>query len=453
MNTLEKIFAAFELCGGVSTDTRKIAAGSLFFALRGGNFDGNRFVLQALEKGASFAVGDCVEAMISGSEASGCDGSGAEAGRERVEKLISEGKIFIVDDSLAALQDLARLYRRKLALPILAITGSNGKTTTKELLARVLGQKFRLSVTCGNLNNHIGVPLTLLKIDPKSEFAIVEMGASNPREIELLASIAEPNFGLITNIGKAHLEGFGGIEGVRRGKGELADFLDKNGGTLFYLSDSQALEQIVAEHPNLKTVHYSVASWTPIEGRYATAVFEGTKFTSKLTGDYNIINMAAAQCVGRYFGLDNTAIASAIESYAPDNNRSQRVETAENTIICDAYNANPSSMSAAIEAFMALDNSRSSRAVILGGMLELGEHNDAEHRAILDKIEQFIASGQINRAYFVGAQWPANASEKTLFFDDVQGLKSHLEADRIADSLILVKGSHSIALEKIFEAL
>ncbi len=442
MSTIEKIYSAFEQSGAVSTDTRNIAFGSVFFALRGANFNGNKFVMQALELGASMAIGDQEDTICK---------SCATA-----QQAIAEGRIIIVDDVLSTLQQLAQYHRQRLNIPILAITGSNGKTTTKELLSCVLARKFKVSVTQGNLNNHIGVPLTLLRINPQSNFAIVEMGASNLHEIELLANIAQPNYGLITNIGKAHLEGFGDQDGVRRGKGELADFLDSNDGTLFYLSESEQLLKIVDEHPNLKSISYSTKGWNMCKGTYVAATFEGLRYQSHLTGDYNIYNIAAAETVGRFFEISPEDIAAAIESYVPSNNRSQRVESQYNTIICDAYNANPSSMSSAIDAFINIENQRSSASVILGSMLELGSSSKAEHLAIYNKVHLLILHGKLGSAYFVGSQWAdigAAEDSACMFFDSTDSLRQKLISTPIKDSIVLVKGSHSIALEKIFEQL
>lgn len=442
MNTIEKIYSAFELHKLVSTDTRNIASGAIFFALHGANFDGNKFVLQALASGAEMVVGDNKDAII---------GLGDAA-----QKAVEDGKIILVDDVLQTLQQLAKYHRRKLGIPVLAITGSNGKTTTKELVARVLAKRFKISVTEGNLNNHIGVPLTLLKIDSSREFAIVEMGANHLGEIELLASIAEPNFGLITNIGKAHLEGFGSQSGVRRGKGELADFLEASGGQLFYLSDSDQLRTLVCEHPLLKSLAYTTDGWQLHKDTYVSGTFDGHLYKSHLTGDYNIYNIAAAHAVGRFFGIDSKDITSAIDSYHPDNNRSQRVEGKDNTIICDAYNANPSSMTSAIDAFMTLDHKRSSSALILGGMLELGSFSGEEHRAIYDKVCLLISQTKLSRAYFVGSGWNEIKAEKNrscLFFEDTAQLCKHLENKPIKDHILLIKGSRSIGLEKIYGLL
>ena len=292
----------------VSTDTRRIVPGSVFFALRGATFDGNRFVAEALARGAAFAVAD----------------DPAAAG--------GDPRIRFVPDTLQALQTLAREHRRALGIPILAISGSNGKTTTKELVSRVLASRFEVYATRGNLNNHIGVPLTLLAMDARTQFGIVEMGASACGEIALLASVAEPDYGLLTNVGRAHLEGFGGPEGVRRGKGELFDYLAAHGGTAFVPEEDATLSAMAAERPAMAVERYSRSLADGLENR--------------LEGSYNRYNIAAAVAVGHRFGIPDGEIRRAIASYTPDNNRSQRTETERNTLVVDCYNAKPSTMRA-----------------------------------------------------------------------------------------------------------
>ena len=319
----------------VSTDTRRIEPGSIFFALRGASFDGNRFAAEALSKGAVCAVVDDPETA---------------AGDERM---------YLVDDVLQALQELAREHRRALGIPIIGLSGSNGKTTTKELISRVLAEQYRVYATRGNLNNHIGVPLTLLAMTPDVQIGVVEMGASACGEIGLLASIAEPDYGLLTNIGRCHLEGFGGPDGVRRGKGELFDFLQETGGWAFVRAEDDTLNEMAGERPRMHTE------------RYPTTLADGIE--SRLEGDYNRFNIAAAVAVGRRFGVPEEAIRRAIAGYVPDNNRSQRVETARNTLIVDCYNANPSSMRASVEHFLRMPPApHSQRVLLLGDMLELG---------------------------------------------------------------------------------
>ena len=342
---MSELYERFLRCGAVSTDTRSIAPGSLFFALRGASFDGNRFAAEALDRGAACAVVD--------------DPSAAVAGRT-----------ILVDDTLRALQELAREHRRALGIPILAIAGSNGKTTTKELVARVVARRYAVYATRGNLNNHIGVPLTLLAMTRATEFGVVETGASACGEIALLASIAEPDYGILTNIGRSHLEGFGGPEGIRRGKGELLDYLAARGGRAFVRRDDPVLASMAAERPGLAVEWYTAN--------------EAEGFPSQLEGDYNRFNVAAAVAVGRRLGIADEEIRRAVAGYAPDNNRSQRLATERNTLVVDCYNANPSSMQASVSNFLAEPlGSRTRRVLILGDMLELGRWSADEHAAVL----------------------------------------------------------------------
>ena len=379
----------------VSTDTRHIEPGSIFFALRGANFDGNRFAAEALEKGAAAAVIDDPAAL-------------------------TDPRMRLVDNTLTALQELARMHRRTLRIPILAISGSSGKTTTKELVSRVLAARFAVYATHGNLNNHIGVPLTLLAMDDTTQFGIVEMGASACGEIARLAEIAEPDYGLLTNIGRAHLGGFGGPEGVRRGKGELFDYLAAHGGRAFVRADDETLHAMAAERTTL-AVEY-----------YPASVADG--FESHLEGRYNRFNVAAAVAVGRWFGVPDAEIRRAVADYVPDNHRSQRIETPRNTVIADCYNANPGSMRAAVENLLdePLGN-RKRRVLILGDMLELGEWSLAEHETVIRQA--------------------ALDPQAELLLASCGELRQHLQATPVTDARVLVKGSHGIGLEKILELL
>ena len=416
MNDIERLYDLFGECTGVTTDSRNVGEGTLFVALRGASFDGNKFVCAALDAGAKYAIADSDEPAA-----------------ERPD--LAE-RILRVDDSLVALQELAREHRRRLALPIIGIVGSNGKTTTKELVSRVLAERFEVYATRGNLNNHIGVPLTLLSMTRDTEFGVVEMGASACKEIELLASIAEPNYGIITNIGRAHLEGFGGEEGVRRGKGELFDFLAENGGHAFIPQEDATLVSMATERENLVAEYYS------------RAIADGVP--SNLEGEYNRANIAAAIAVGRYFDIPQERIADAIASYTPDNNRSQKVATKRNTLIVDCYNANPSSMAVAIE------NMRNEEAVdkllILGDMLELGEWSHTEHCHTLESALS-IEGAEI---FTVGAHF-RKAAETLMAdvkcFDNTAALGEYLTLNTLAGRTILLKGSRGIALEKIIEKL
>ena len=374
----------------ITTDSRNCPKGSIFFALKGDKFDGNQYAGKALASG-------CVYAVI-----------------DNPDYYIGERTI-LVDNVLKTLQQLAHHHRKVLGLPIIGITGTNGKTTTKELVGRVLSRKFRTAVTQGNLNNHIGVPLTLLAMDRSVEIGVVEMGASHPGEIALLCSIARPDYGLITNIGKAHLEGFGGIEGVMRGKGELLDFLVASGGTAFWLNDSDRLKTMVESRPGLRAISYSAPEAIGTEP-FVEARWDGLPVRTRLVGDYNRSNIAAAIAVGLYFGIGRAEIVSAIESYDPDNNRSQKRQTAFNTLISDCYNANPSSMQAALDNFLREADPRP-KAVVLGDMGELGPYAAVEHRTVVERLEQ----GGIEEAYLVGGHFAeaARGSRYRTFADTV----------------------------------
>ncbi|WP_418992740.1 UDP-N-acetylmuramoyl-tripeptide--D-alanyl-D-alanine ligase [Alistipes sp.] len=401
----------------ISTDSRRIEPDSLFFALHGPTFDGNRFAAEALAKGAFCAVVDDPSAV-------------------RGERTL------LVDDTLRALQELAREHRRALSIPILAITGSNGKTTTKELVSRVLAERFTVYATRGNLNNHIGVPLTLLAMDRDTEFGVVEMGASACGEIALLASIAQPNYGLVTNIGRAHLAGFGGPERVRRGKGELLDYLAANGGRAFVRSEDEVLTALAAERYGLAAEYYS------------TRLADGVEH--HLEGDYNRFNIAAAVAVGRYFDVDDDRIRHAIASYTPDNNRSQRIQTSRNTLVVDCYNANPSSMRASVTNFLTEPLAgRSRRILILGDMLELGDWSAEEHAAVIrlaatdPRAQLLLVGGEFALAWESLADKPAN----TTLYPSCEALCAALGQNPPADALILVKGSRGVGLERSVELL
>lgn len=414
---MSELYELFRNHPRISTDTRSIEADSVFFALHGATFDGNRFAAAALDKGAAYAVVDD-------------------------PKAVTGPRTIRVPDTLRALQELAREHRRALGIPVLAISGSNGKTTTKELVSRVLAERFDVFATKGNLNNHIGVPLTLLAMTADTQFGIVEMGASACGEIALLAAIAEPNYGLLTNIGRAHLEGFGGPEGVRRGKGELFDYLAENGGRVFVPSEDDVLTAMAAERDGLAAEYYSVS------------LAEG--IGNHLEGDYNRFNIAAAVAVGRYFDVDEARMRQAIADYIPANNRSQRVETARNTVITDCYNANPSSMRASIDNFLALPlGARSRRILILGDMLELGDWSRQEHAAVIrhaaqdPEAELMLVGREFSQAY---AQLDMPRPEAALYPSREQ-LAAALDARRVENALVLVKGSHGIGLETAVEKL
>ncbi len=416
MNDIDRLYDLFDECSGVTTDSRRVGENSLFVALRGDSFDGNRFVCQALDAGAKYAVTDSDAPLA--------------------ERPDLAARIFRVEDSLVALQELAREHRRRLAIPIIGIVGSNGKTTTKELVSRVLAEKFEVYATRGNLNNHIGVPLTLLSMTRDTEFGVVEMGASARGEIALLASIAEPNFGIITNIGRAHLEGFGGEEGVRQGKGELFDFLADNGGHAFVPDEDATLMIMAGERENLVVEHYS------------RTIADGVH--SNLEGEYNHANIAAAIAVGQFFDIPQERITDAVANYQPDNNRSQRVDSGRNTLIVDCYNANPSSMSAAI------GNMRTEKGpnklLILGDMLELGEWSAEEHQRTLEEALG-IEDAEI---FTVGPAFEAAArvlAADVKCFRNTEHLGEYLTINTLRGRTILLKGSRGMALEKIINKL
>ena len=394
----------------VTTDSRKVTPGSIFVALKGEHFDGNAFVEQARKDGAEY--------IISG------------------------------ENALAELQDLARAWRRELGLPILGITGTNGKTTTKELCAAVLSTKYNLYYTQGNLNNQLGVPLTLLSITRAHEMAIVEMGASHPGDIKELVEIAEPDYGLITNVGKAHLQGFGSFEGVKRTKAELYDFLLAHGGLIFRNADNPHLEEM--EKKSLKSLE-SLKTLRSLETvLYHTGVMpEGTH----LVGGYNAENVSAAICVGEYFGVSREAALAAIRAYVPSNNRSQLMQTDKNTVVIDAYNANPTSMQAAINAFDNLQMLQSSnlqmpKAYILGAMRELGEYSHLEHQNIVN----MLLERKADKVLLVGEEYKETTAPYPVF-DDVEALCRHLEQEPLSGYRILLKGSRSNQLEKVIPLL
>ena len=382
----------------VSTDTRNLPAGCVFFALHGERFDGNKFAQQALENGASLAVID------------------------NPEYALSEGTL-LVSNTLLALQDLARAWRRELGLPIIGITGTNGKTTTKELLATVLSTKYNLHYTQGNLNNQIGVPLTLLQITRAHEMAIVEMGASHPGDIKELVDIAEPNYGLITNVGRAHLEGFGSFEGVQQTKKELYDYLLDHQGYIFRNTDNPYLAKMAGD---LKTVPYTTGTMP-----------DGTH----LVGEYNAENVSAAICVGAHFGISREQALEAIRQYVPTNNRSQKMQTTNNQLIVDAYNANPTSMQAAINAFKG-------DTYILGAMRELGEYSHLEHQNIVN----MLAERKAENVFLVGEEYMQTTSPYPVF-ENVEMLHKHLEEQPIKGKNILLKGSRSTQMEKLLDVL
>lgn len=423
---ISQIYSLYRQCNGPSTDTRNIIPNSMFFALKGNQFNGNTFALQALENAASYAVVDDKELL----------------------KLHND-KLIVVDDVLKTLQDLAAFHRYHIGLPIVALTGSNGKTTSKELLQSVLSKKYNTIATIGNLNNHIGVPLTLLRITEETDIAIIEMGANHQKEIELLCTIAQPDFGFITNFGKAHLEGFGGMEGVIKGKTEMYDYLLSNNKTAFVNFDD-AIQSAKTENINrygfslnnnaLANVFIQDAFAKPM----ATISINKTQITSQLTGIYNLPNIAFAATIGLYFNVATDDIKNAIETYIPENSRSQWIDRNNKKILLDAYNANPSSMHAAIENFAQLPSSN--KLMILGDMFELGTDSKSEHLNIISEALQSEV-----QTIFIGSNFYENKknSKSLTFYKDINEFVNVIENNFLKYDLILIKGSRVMKMERI----
>lgn len=425
-----QLYKYFLECGKVTTDTRDCPEGSMFIALKGASFNGNTFASQAIAGGCRYAVVDEAEYAND-----------------------AEGRILLVDDCLKALQDLAAWHRRMLGTRMIGITGTNGKTTTKELIAAVLKEKYNVLYTQGNLNNHIGVPLTLFKLTPEHEMAVVEMGANHPGEIKTLVNIACPDYGIITNVGKAHLEGFGSFEGVIRTKGELYDYLRTNGGKIFIQNENPYLNSIAG---GLECIRYGAEEGLYVSGKVLScSPFLSFSWKSEdkvhevqthLIGSYNVDNALAAVAIGRYFGVADDAICHALSSYEPRNNRSQLVEAGGNSYVIDAYNANPTSMTAALENFRMIDAGH--KMVILGDMKELGEASLEEHQKVVD----MLARCGFDRVILVGPEFgkTANAFEHYNNADDVyQVLSSAIPKGY----MILIKGSNSMKLAAMAEKL
>lgn len=425
---IAKIHSLFLECKSVSIDTRKIQPNSFFVAIKGDNFDANTFAKEALEKGASYVVIDNADYYI-------------------------DERTVLVKDSLQTLQVLAQYHRNYLKLPIIALTGSNGKTTTKELIHAVLSAKYRTKATVGNLNNHIGVPLTLLSFTTETEIGIVEMGANHKKEIEFLCELAQPDYGYITNFGKAHLEGFGGVLGVIEGKSEMYTYLAKNKKTVFVnLEDAIQVEKTKSLSNytfGVNKLDANVSVTTVTANPFVSVVFEGLKITSHLIGLYNANNINAAIAIGNYFEVSKEAIKSALESYIPENNRSQLITKGTNQIILDAYNANPSSMAVAIENFKQLDNVN--KIAILGDMFELGEESLQEHKQVVNS----LLNQKSIVCHFVGSDFFANSlnNENFHFHPSFNDLSAYLKAKKIENSTILIKGSRGMVLERTLDIL
>lgn len=424
---IEELYNRFTECNGLTTDSRHCPEGSMFLALKGETFNGNAFAAQSLAQGCRYAVVD--EPQYASPE---------------------NPRIILVDNCLETLQKLANYHRRRLGTRMIGVTGTNGKTTTKELIATVLGEKFKVLYTQGNFNNHIGVPLTLLRLKPEHEMAVIEMGANHPGEIKTLVHIAEPDYGIITNVGKAHLQGFGSFEGVIRTKGELYDFLrEKGNATIFIQNENPYLNKIAA---GLTCVRYGQTPGLDVTGKVvACSPFLHFSWTAEgishdvqthLIGAYNLDNALAAVAIGRYFGVEDTKICHALSSYVPQNNRSQLVHTASNTLIVDAYNANPTSMMAALENFRQMEAAH--KVAILGDMKELGEGSHEEHQKVVD----FLKECRFERVMLVGPEFGGTASSFE-HYKDVKEVEALLAAHPLQGCCILVKGSNSMKLSEL----
>lgn len=423
---IQSLYTIYENAIGVQTDTRKIVPGELFFALSGDNFNGNIFAKQALEKGAIAAVIDDKNYYI-------------------------DERTILVENSLYKLQQLANYHRKQFTIPILAITGSNGKTTTKELITTVLSTQYKVHATKGNLNNHIGVPLTLLAMKKNTDIAVIEMGANHQKEIASYCEVAAPNYGLINNCGKAHLEGFGGVEGVKKGKGELYDYIRNTQGSIFinseldYLQEmSQGIEkQITYGSTQSKAIYKgTIFDSQPFLTVAITTANNECMIQSQLVGDYNFPNIMAAVAVGKYFGISIEKIKTAIESYSPDNSRSQRIINGSNTFIMDAYNANPTSVSVAIKNFAQAQFPN--KTILLGAMMELGEDSITEHQAIIALLEKY----NWNHVILVGGDFK-NTKHGYTYFENTDEAKAWYQMQQFENMAFLIKGSRAIAMEKI----
>lgn len=424
---IEELYNRFTECNGLTTDSRHCPEGSMFLALKGETFNGNAFAAQSLAQGCRYAVVD--EPQYASPE---------------------NPRIILVDNCLETLQKLANYHRRRLGTRMIGVTGTNGKTTTKELIATVLGEKFKVLYTQGNFNNHIGVPLTLLRLKPEHEMAVIEMGANHPGEIKTLVHIAEPDYGIITNVGKAHLQGFGSFEGVIRTKGELYDFLrEKGNSTIFIQNENPYLNKIAT---GLTCVRYGQTPGLDVTGKVVacspflhfswTAEGVSHEVQTHLIGAYNLDNALAAVAIGRYFGVEDTQICHALSSYVPQNNRSQLVHTASNTLIVDAYNANPTSMMAALENFRQMEAAH--KVAILGDMKELGEGSHEEHQKVVD----FLKECGFERVMLVGLEFGGTSSPFE-HYKDVKEVEALLAAHPLQGCCVLVKGSNSMKLSEL----
>ena len=418
---MNKLYSIFLQCGSVCTDTRALKPGQLFVALKGENFDGNTFVEKALEAGAAYAIASIP---------------------------FADDRVITVPDTLEALQQLAAYHRQQFQIPVIGLTGTNGKTTTKELIKAVLSAKYRVTATEGNLNNDIGVPMSVLKINADTQIAVIEMGASHPEDLKPLLAVAQPTHGLITNVGKAHLLGFGSFEGVKHAKGLLYDYLKAHDGIAFANADDPVLQEMLWDR-EMSRIPYGMegvellptsASQPFVQLRFA----DGHVLKTHLVGAYNANNMLAALKIGWLFGVPEKDVRAAVEAYVPSNNRSQLEKTAKNTLIVDAYNANPSSMAVALDN-LALCEGR--KAALLGDMRELGAESAAEHLRIADTLDRF------DIVYLVGEEFTKAAAGRYKCFATSQDLAEYLKANPIEGCTVLVKGSRGIRMENVIASL
>lgn len=424
---IESLYKKFKENHSVSTDTRKLSKDCMYFALKGENFDGNKFVSKAFEGGAKYCVVDDKSVIIN-------------------ENCI------LVEDVLTTLQQLATFHRISIGIPIISLTGSNGKTTTKELIYSVLSSQYKVKATIGNLNNHIGVPLTLLSFTKDLDFGIVEMGANHLNEIAFLSKIAQPDYGLITNFGKAHLEGFGSIEGIIKGKSELYDFLRKNNKTVFINTDDDKQIRQIGTYSKTITFGKNLDNDYNITfikaNPFVTLNFNNVEINSQLIGDYNYNNIAVAVAIGSHFKVSPENIKVAIENYRPDNNRSEIIEKGSNKIILDAYNANPTSMLAALRNFKQLDAEK--KYLFLGDMFELGSEAKTEHQAVIN----FVENNFERHIYIIGENFYKTKTQiTTKTFRNFEELKAELKAIQPTNATLLIKGSRGMALERILDLI
>jgi UDP-N-acetylmuramoyl-tripeptide--D-alanyl-D-alanine ligase len=426
--TIQNIHDLFIKSNKISIDTRKIEPDSVFVAIKGERFDANTFAKEALQKGASYVIIDNASYFI-------------------------DERTILVDDSLTTLQELAKYHRQYLKLPIIALTGSNGKTTTKELINVVLSKKYNTKATVGNLNNHIGVPLTLLSFTKETQIGIVEMGANHQKEIEFLCEIAQPDYGYITNFGKAHLEGFGGVEGVIKGKSEMYAYLSANERSVFVNLDDEIQKQKTKHFHRItfsqKDSNVNVHIDSVMANPFVKIATLGVEINSHLIGLYNANNINAAITIGNHFEVPNDDIKAALESYIPENNRSQLLTKGSNEIILDAYNANPSSMFVALENFIQLDNAN--KCIIIGDMYELGQESLAEHKGIVD----FLDKNGHFESHFVGKDFYANKiqNDNFHFYESFEDFAKYLSNVKLENRTLLIKGSRGMALERTLELL